>query len=36
MGGFDAVAAVAGGRDGRAEAQVRGDLDAVRAHVLKL
>jgi hypothetical protein len=36
MSGFDAVAAVAGGRDGRAEAQVRDDLDAVRAQVLKL
>jgi aerotaxis receptor len=36
MGGFDAVAAVADRRDGRAEAQVRGDLDAVRAHVLAL
>jgi len=36
MGGFDAVAAVAGTRDGRAEAQVRNDLDAVREHVLAL
>ena len=36
MGGFDAVAAVAGTRDGRAEAQVRHDLDAVREHVLAL
>jgi hypothetical protein len=36
MGGFDAVAEVAGRRDGRAEAQVRHDLDAARERVLSL
>lgn len=33
MGGFDAVAAVAGQRDGLAETRVRGDLEAVRAQL---